>query len=68
MLFNKSILAIITAAFSPDLTEAHGYLKSPKSRNYYANTNGKWSGGTASDLSPENFPLKSIFCRFFFAR
>ena len=67
MLFNKSILAIITAAFSPDLTEAHGYLKSPKSRNYYANTNGKWSGGTASDPAPENCPRKSIR-RFFFAR
>ena len=29
--------------------DAHGYLKSPRSRNYVANQDGKQSGGTAND-------------------
>ena len=58
MKFNHSTLSIVAAAsIAPThLVDAHGYLKSPKSRNYYANTNGKWSGGTASDPAPENCP------------
>jgi len=59
MKFHHSTLSIIAAAFiSPAhlVVDAHGYLKSPKSRNYYANTDGKWYGGTASDPAPENCP------------
>jgi hypothetical protein len=36
--------------------DAHGYLKSPRSRNYYASINPIWSGGTAIDPAPENCP------------
>ena len=36
--------------------DAHGYIKSPRSRNYYANTNGVWWGGSESDPRPENCP------------
>jgi len=61
MKFNQSILSIVVvaaASIAPGhlVVDAHGYLKSPKSRNYYANTDGKWSGGTASDPAPENCP------------
>ena len=37
-------------------TDAHGYLKSPRSRNYVANRDGKWSGGTTSDPKIETCP------------
>jgi len=59
MKFNHSTLSIIAAAFFAPahlVVDAHGYLKSPKSRNYYAGTDGKWYGGTASDPARENCP------------
>jgi hypothetical protein len=42
--------------FSPDIVDAHGYLKTPRSRNYYASVEGVWSGGSASDPSVETCP------------
>jgi predicted carbohydrate-binding protein with CBM5 and CBM33 domain len=36
--------------------DAHGYLKSPRSRNYQASINPIWSGGTSTDPAPENCP------------
>jgi len=36
--------------------DAHGYLKTPRSRNYYASIDPIWWGGTANDPAPENCP------------
>lgn len=47
--------AILTLTPTPEV-HAHGYLKSPRSRNYFAHTDGLWWGGTASDPRPENCP------------
>jgi len=47
--------AILTLTPTPEV-HAHGYLKSPRSRNYFAHTDGVWWGGTASDPRPENCP------------
>lgn len=50
---------IAAALFFASLTrqcEAHGYLKSPRSRNYQASLDPIWSGGTAKDPAPENCP------------
>ena len=57
ILSNKISLlsAILTLTPAPEV-HAHGYLKSPRSRNYFAHTDGKWWGGTASDPRPENCP------------
>jgi len=35
---------------------AHGHVISPRSRNYVANQDGKWSGGTANDPKIETCP------------
>jgi chitinase len=47
--------AFLTLTPTPEVS-AHGYLKSPRSRNYYAHTDGKWWGGTDYDPKPENCP------------
>lgn len=47
--------AFLTLSPTPEVS-AHGYLKSPRSRNYYAHTDGKWWGGTDYDPKPENCP------------
>ena len=44
------------ANFSIPGTDAHGYVKSPRSRNYVANQDGKWSGGTENDPKIETCP------------
>jgi predicted carbohydrate-binding protein with CBM5 and CBM33 domain len=50
-------VAAILLATNPLIgVDAHGYLKSPRSRNYHASINPIWSGGTATDPSPENCP------------
>lgn len=38
------------------LVLGHGYLSSPRSRNYYANQMTKWSNPTANDPEPETEP------------
>lgn len=54
---NAHILAVLLAVnFTPDGVDAHGYLKTPRSRNYYAKIAGKWSGGTESDPAVETCP------------
>lgn len=38
------------------VVDAHGYLKSPRSRNYVASVDPIWWGGTETDPAPENCP------------
>ena len=38
------------------VVDAHGYLKSPRSRNYVASVDPIWWGGTEYDPAPENCP------------
>ncbi|KAL7486922.1 hypothetical protein ACHAW6_012519 [Cyclotella cf. meneghiniana] len=54
----EAILVAAALAFNllQNTVDAHGYMKSPRSRNYYANTNGVWWGGGESDPRPENCP------------
>jgi hypothetical protein len=40
----------------PTFVLGHGYLSSPRSRNYYANQMTKWSNPTANDPEPETEP------------
>jgi hypothetical protein len=57
ILSNKvGILSALIALSALEATTGHGYMKTPRSRNYHANLNGKWSGGTASDPAPESCP------------
>jgi hypothetical protein len=54
---NTSLLTILLSAnFASNTVDAHGYLKTPRSRNYYASVEGVWSGGTASDPPTETCP------------
>ncbi|KAL3798617.1 hypothetical protein ACHAWO_014026 [Cyclotella atomus] len=54
---NAHLLAVLLAVnFAPLGVDAHGYLKTPRSRNYYASVEGKWSGGTESDPAVETCP------------
>ena len=55
---NKTLLAALIAAqlsIRQSVT-AHGYLKTPRSRNYHASLNPVWWGGTFTDPAPENCP------------
>ena len=57
----SSILAVLSTAPllslpSLHLVDAHGYLKTPRSRNYHASIEGKYWGGTATDPSQESCP------------
>jgi hypothetical protein len=57
ILSNKvGILSALIALSTPEAVTGHGYMKTPRSRNYHANLNGKWSGGTSSDPAPESCP------------
>lgn len=57
ILSNKvSVLSAVLALTQAPEVASHGYLLSPRSRNYFAHTDGKWWGGTASDPKPENCP------------
>ena len=38
------------------VVDAHGYLKSPRSRNYVASVDPIWWGGSETDPAPENCP------------
>jgi len=42
--------------YSSTEVSGHGYLKSPRSRNWYAKEQGKWSGGGATDPQIETCP------------
>ena len=53
---NAHLLAVLLAVNFTPQADAHGYLKSPRSRNYYAKVEGKWSGGTESDPAVETCP------------
>jgi predicted carbohydrate-binding protein with CBM5 and CBM33 domain len=52
----NQVAAILLAANYLIGVEAHGYLKSPRSRNYHASIDPIWSGGTSTDPAPENCP------------
>jgi len=54
--YSALFFATCIVTFSFPGTDAHGYLKSPRSRNYVANQDGKWSGGTANDPKIETCP------------
>lgn len=54
--YSALFFATCIVTFSFPGTDAHGYLKSPRSRNYAANQDGKWSGGTANDPKIETCP------------
>jgi predicted carbohydrate-binding protein with CBM5 and CBM33 domain len=58
MILSKTIgiLSALIALSAFEAATGHGYMKTPRSRNYHANLNGKWSGGTASDPAPESCP------------
>ena len=60
MIFPTISISIITAnllatSLAPG-ADAHGYLLTPRSRNYRAHVDGKWSGGTASTPAVEAEP------------
>ena len=60
MIFPTISISIITAnllatSLAPG-ADAHGYLLTPRSRNYRAHVDGKWSGGTASTPAVESEP------------
>lgn len=46
-----TILGIIT-----NLASGHGYMKSPRSRNFKAKEDGLWYGGSGTDPIPESCP------------
>jgi hypothetical protein len=52
ILSNKVGILSALIALSPNAVTSHGYMKTPRSRNYHTNLNGKWSGGTANDPAP----------------
>lgn len=61
---NLSIASALLVLLPTPEVVAHGYLKSPRSRNYFAHTDGVWWGGTASDPKPENCEcLSTLFDR-----
>lgn len=42
-------LKVLLLSFIAAKVDGHGYSKSPRSRNFVARQDGKWSGGTAND-------------------
>ena len=60
MIFSKTSISMITSyllatKLAPG-ADAHGYLLTPRSRNYRAHLDGKWSGGTAVTPAVETEP------------
>lgn len=49
-----TFIALLLAA--PVSVKSHGYMQSPRSRNYVAYRDGLWSGGDASTPAPESCP------------
>ncbi len=58
LVFHSAVVSVFFAAniVAPLAVEGHGYLKTPRSRNYHASINPKWWGGTETDPAPENCP------------
>jgi hypothetical protein len=50
------IINVLISSFLITSTDAHGYVKSPRSRNFAAFQDGKWSGGTATTPEVETCP------------
>ena len=55
VVINSKTCTLIISALLPAV-HSHGYLKSPKSRNYVANTDGLWWGGDENPPAPEDTP------------
>ena len=56
-LFNKiSILSVLIALSAPEAATGHGYMVTPRSRNWHARLNTKWWGAGESDPAPEDCP------------
>ena len=58
MMIKHLVLAALTTSLwcYSSFVDAHGYLKSPRSRNFVASEDGVGWGGTASDPAPEYCP------------
>lgn len=59
ILLNKSNIIATVLIVTGQLTsivDAHGFLQSPRSRNYHASIDPKYWGGTANDPAPESCP------------
>ena len=57
MNFTKSLcLASLVAASATTFASAHGYLKTPRSRNYVAKEEGAWSGSDPNTPAAETCP------------
>ena len=54
MLYLKTSLFL--SLFLPFEVHSHGYVKSPRSRNWVAKEDGRWSGGTSSTPQVETCP------------
>ena len=52
--FSATLVTLLL--FSPIIVDGHGYLKTPRSRNYVAYMDGVWSGGTAFTPAKESEP------------
>jgi hypothetical protein len=50
------LLVVTTLAWWSSIVDAHGYMKSPRSRNFVAYQDGVEWGGTASDPAKEYCP------------
>ena len=49
------VAAFLAARLDYRGVHAHGYLKTPRSRNYFVSVDPIWWGGTANDPDPENW-------------
>ena len=49
------VAAFLAARLNDRGVDAHGYLKTPRSRNYVASVDPVWYGGTDADPDPENW-------------
>jgi len=59
MIFPKSsyfVAAFLASRLDYRGVNAHGYLKTPRSRNYFASVDPIWWGGEVDDPAPENCP------------
>lgn len=54
--FTTQVATIIFLVFFSSNVSGHGYLKSPRSRNWIAAEDGKWSGGSENDPIKETCP------------
>jgi len=56
MCFKNTLLTALLGFISTSKVNAHGHVISPRSRNFVASQDGKWSGGTSNDPKKETCP------------